>query len=146
MRVTNMIFHIFSAVLLGIDILIMGFNFLMGLTYMDGTEILQAGLLVALLFISCAASVIGIPVSASKKISPKKYKIVETILHCIAVLGFGVMILMVIKINIFHATHKVKELSTGYTNFSPIDLAGFALGIIGIVITQSGSRKFKANR
>ena len=148
MRNTNLILHIISSIFLGFDTILIGLNFLMGLGYFDDDEMVIALFALLLFLVAPLVSLVGgiISSTASKKISPRKYMTLEIIIYAISTICFAIMIAWVIVINIQHYFNQVPGLSTGYTNVSIFDLAGFGMGIAGIIVTITGVRKLKANK
>ena len=147
MRNTNLILHIVSWLFLGFDTILIGINFLMGLGYFDDEEMVIALFALLLFLVAPLVSLVGgiISSAASKKIKPGAYMALEIVIYSISMLCFGLMIAFVIVSNIQHYFNQVPGLSTGYTNVSIFDLAGFCIGIAGIIVTVSGVRKLKAN-
>ena len=136
MRATNLTLHIVSLLLMLPDALFVGLSFLVGLAYLRGKEIIIVPLFVLVFFTGFFFSLVGgiIQFAKGKKASPKAYMIREVIIHGLAALSFGVMIVYTLIV-ILNPAPKVPQLSTSSANVrvSVVDMIGFGLAVAGIV-------------
>ena len=144
-KITNLVLNLLASGGLAIDLFLMGFNFLIGMGYMEGTEFLKAGALLLTLSLGNTAALLGgiLVFALSKKLKPKTYTIIEIVINILAFAGFAAMVLMILIQNIKHFLHPNPYLSTGYNNFSPTDLLGLAICTAGLVVTIIGAIKAK---
>ena len=137
MKVANLILHIICSLFLSLDLLYWGLNFLMGFSYLSFAEFIQVSIILLAFTVAplaeCGGGIWLLVIS--KKISHIKYTIFELLIRILSTGCFTYMIIRVIKINIHHSRHKVPQLSTGYTSFSPVDTIGLALELAGIILT-----------
>lgn len=147
MRVTNLILHIVTLLLMLPDALFIGLSALVSLPYLDGIEIIEVPVFFLLFFTGFFFSLIGgiMQFAGYRKAPVKKYMKREVLIHGLAALSFGLMIAYTL-ILILNPAPKIPELSTDSSNVrvSVIDIAGFALAIAGIVFTLvAGTIKIK---
>lgn len=144
-KITNLVLNLLASCGLAIDLFLMGFNFLIGMGYMKGTEFLQAGALLLTLSLGNTAALLGgiLVFALSKKLKTKTYTIIEIVINVLAFAGFATMVLMILIQNIKHFLHPNPYLSTGYNNFSPTDLLGLAICTAGIIVTVIGAVRAK---
>ena len=144
-KITNLVLNLLASCGLAIDLFLMGFNFLIGMGYMKGTEFLQAGALLLTLSLGNTAALLGgiLVFALSKKLKTKPYTIIEIVINILAFAGFATMVLMILIQHIKHYLHPNPYLSTGYNNFSPTDLLGLAICTAGIIVTVIGAVRAK---
>ena len=138
MRVTNLIFHIITLIIMFPDLVFVGLNSLMGLGYCNGIELVYV-LTVDLLF-GCAflASTVGAIIMFTKYRStgPKVYFTSELLAHGLSALCFAIAIIYIIDV-------RLSSSSKG-TLFAPaINLIGLVVCIIAIIINVAVRKKMK---
>ena len=138
MRVTNLIFHIITLIIMLPDLVFVGLNSLMGLGYCNGLELIYV-LTVDLLF-GCAflASTVGeiILFIMYNPTRPKVYFTCELLNHGLSALCFAIAIIYIIKV-------RLNSSSKG-TLFAPaINLIGLVVCIIVIIINVAVRKKMK---
>lgn len=138
MRVTNLILHLLSSLLMIPDAFFIGIAFLWGIQYLSGMEVIVVPIFVLLFFAGFILSSLGglIQFAGYKRLSSKTYMKHELLIHGSAALSFGLMIAYTLMI-ILNPAPKIPELSTDSsdTHISVIDMAGFAVAIAGIIFT-----------
>lgn len=138
MRLTNFILHIVSVILMIPDALFITIAFLWGIQYLSGKEIIVVPLFVLLFFSGLLFTLIGgvIQFPKYRKVPNKAYIKHELIIYGFTALSFGLMIGYTLMI-ILHPAPKIPELSTDSsdTRVSVIDMAGFAVALLGMIFT-----------
>jgi len=138
MRVTNLIMHIVSLIMLIPDALFIGIAFLWGVQYLRGMEIIVVPLFVLTFFAGFVFTLVGgiILFHKNRKAPNKTYMKRELIVYGFTALSFGLMITYTLMI-ILNPAPKIPELSTDSsdTKVSVIDIAGFALALAGMIFT-----------
>ena len=141
MRVTNLILHLLSSLLMIPDAFFIGIAFLWGIQYLSGMEVIVVPLFVLLFFAGFILSSLGglIQFAGYKKLSSKAYMKRELIFHGLAALSFGLMIGYTLMI-ILNPAPKIPELSTDSsdTHISVIDMAGFVVAVAGMIFNVIG--------
>ena len=138
MRVTNLIFHIITLIIMLPDLVFVGLNSLMGLGYCNGIELVYA-LTVDLLFGGAflASTVWAIIMFTTyKSTRPKVYFTCELLIHGLSALCFAIAIIYIIDV-------RLNSSSKG-TLFAPaINLIGLVVCIIAIIINVAARKKMK---
>ena len=138
MRVTNLILHIITVILLLPDEVFVGLNTLVGLAYLRGYERIVVPMAAMIFCVAFFASTVGaiMTFASYKKMSPRVYKARELIIHGISAACFVMAIIYLIEISL-HSSR------TGSAFSRIINLAGIVVCIAGIIVTLLGSKSRK---
>ena len=138
MKVTNLIFHIITLIIMLPDLVFVGLNSLVGLGYCNGIElvyVLTADLLFGGAFLAYTVGAI-IMFTKYKSTRPKVYFTRELLAHGLSALCFAVAIIYIIDV-------RLNSSSKG-TLFAPaINLIGLVVCIIVIIINVIVHKKIK---
>ena len=140
MRVTNLIFHIITLIIMLPDLVFVGLNSLVGLGYCNGIElvyVLTADLLFGGAFLASTVGAI-IMFTTYKSTRPKVYFTCELLIHGLSALCFAIAIIYIIDV-------RLNSSSKG-TLFAPtVNLIGLVVCIIAIIINVAVRKKMKTN-
>ena len=138
MRVTNLMLHIVTVILMLPDLLFIGINTLMGLGYLRGYELIVVPAVCLLFGAAFFFSTIGGPIQFAtyKKAKPGAYMRGELITHGLCALSYLLAIIYLIRIALYSST-------TGRSFEYIINIAGFLVCLVGITVTVVGSRSNK---
>ena len=136
MRVTNLILHIITMIVMLPDLLYVAINTLMSLGYLDGMELLIVpgiALIFGAAFVGSTAGEIKL-FASYRSIKPKTYMRWELLIHGLCAVAFGIMIAREVSMMI-NPPPRIPELSTrSDPHISVIDVIGFSLALVGIII------------
>lgn len=135
MRVLNLIIHILAAILMVPDLIFWGINFLMGVQYLRGLELLIIPFVLMFALSFFASLIEGITLCVRyRSIRPKSYRKREILIHGICAFCFA--LLVIYRINVMRSDSGDIE----YIVLA-MDMAGFLVSLAGIIITAIGSKK-----
>ena len=137
MRVTNLILHIITVIIMLPDLVFVGLNTLVGLGYLDGVELIIVPTAAMIFFAAFLASTAGaiITMVAYKK-SPRVYITRELLIHIVSAVCFVMAIIYLILIRLHSSVH-----GSGFSEV--INIAGLIVSVAGIIVTLIGRRKIK---
>ena len=138
MRVTNLMLHIVTVILMLPDLLFIGINTLMGLGYLRGYELIVVPAACLLFGAAFFFSTIGGPIQFAtyKKTKPGAYMRGELITHGLCALSYLLAIVYMIKVALNSSS------KGGFSEWG-INIMGLVVCLVGIVITVVGSRSNK---